>query len=650
MILYGPFKSRSGIQLFAVLFITFNIFSMVSFPAYSVSFESGDFSGNVDTTLTYGTATRMSAEDTRIIGLTDDAAGQGLAGTDGSIVGTGFSENSDDGNQNYDDGLISNVVKFTTEMDLSYGNFGLFTRFNGFYDSESMDAGSRTPLSGKADRLVSQNLNLQDLYVWADFDVGSMPANIRVGEQVLSWGESTFIQNGINIINPFDVSKLRTPGSQIKDALVPVGMVSFTIAPTDNLSFDAYYQYDWERTIIEPVGSYFSTNDFVGDGGDKVFLGFGAASDRGTNVQAAVGGAGVFAALNGALAASGLSFDAFDTEFLAVKRAADDRPGNGGEFGFALKYYSEELNDTEFGLYFINHHSRTPIISARTGTAAGVAGATAVNAFGDTIQIASYAQTANYIIEYPNDIQRLGLSFNTQVKGIALQGEYTLIHDAPLQIDDVELLFTALCPINGQIGGAAGLNQVDPGCASTGTDQVIQGYIERNVSQFQVTATQVFGPMLKANQGVLIGEVGITHVHNMPNKADLRLNGAGTFVSGNVTQGTAGLHAGKAAEDADHFADATSWGFRIAGRLTYNNFIGSINMSPRFAFSQDVSGITPGPGGNFLEGRRALTLGISADYQNEWRADLSYTGFSGAGRYNLLNDRDFMAFNLSYSF
>ncbi len=147
-----------------------------------------------------------------------------------------------------------------------------------------------------------------------------------------------------------------------------------------------------------------------------------------------------------------------------------------------------------------------------------------------------------------------------------------------------------------------------------------------------------------ANQGALVGEVGVTHVHNMPDKSTLRLNGPGTFVAGSAAI------AGAFAEDADDFADATSWGFRMAGRLTYNNLIGPVNISPRFAFAQDVSGITPGPGGNFIEGRRAITLGISSDYQNTWVADFSYTSFQGAGRHNLINDRDFAAFNLNYSF
>ena len=696
------FRSTYFSRFFA-FFITFSITSMASFSAYSVSFENADWSASVDTTLTTGLGWRIQDRDARIIGLSGDPLGVGLTGTDASRTGTAFSENSDDANQNYNQGTISKLGKFTTEVDLRHNNgFGIFTRFFGFKDWENVSAGDRLPLHEKADRLVTENLVLQDLYFWGDFNIGNMPASIRVGEQVLSWGESTFIQNGINVINPFDVSKLRTPGAKVRDALVPVGIVSFSIAPTDELSFEAYYQYDWERTIIEPVGSYFSSNDFVGDGGNKVMLGFGGAafgagfigSDRGTSFGDPV--TGLTAAINADItnpllglfvpgsAPAGLA--GFEPDFLGVLRAPDNRADDGGEYGFAFRYFAENLNNTEFGLFFINHHSRTPIISAITGTAEGAANGTAaaasitgallvpsggavggnviaailgaggsaadIGAIATAVATDQYARTANYLIEYPEDIQRVGLSFNTELQksGVALQGEYTFIHDAPLQVDDVELLFQALCPIVG-INAAIGVNQLDPGCANTGTDQYLPGFIERNVSQFQVTATKILGPMLMANQGALVGEVGVTHVHNMPDESDLRLNGPGTFTSGNAFHaGATGLHAGKAAEDADDFADATSWGFRMAGRLTYNNLIGPVNISPRFAFAQDVSGITPGPGGNFVEGRRAITVGVGADYQNTWAADFSYTSFQGAGRHNLLNDRDFAAFNLNYSF
>jgi hypothetical protein len=674
---------------FLALSSTILISSFVSIPAYSVSFESGDWSASVDTTMTTGLGWRVQDRDTRIIGLTGDPPPVfGLTGTGSSITGTAFSENSDDANQNYNQGTISKLGKFTTEVDLTHKNgFGIFTRFYGFKDWENVDAGDRTELTDKADRLVTENFVLQDLYFWGDFNIGSMPASIRVGKQVLSWGESTFIQNGINVINPFDVSKLRTPGAKIRDALVPVGMVSGSISATDDLSFEAYYEYSWRRTQIEPVGSYFSTNDFVGDGGRKVMLGFGGngviGSDRGSSFGPLNGAVNADLAAGGAfVGAAPAALAIFEPDFLGVLRAPDDRPGNGGEYGFALRYFAEDLNSTEFGLFFINHHSRTPIISAVTGSAAGAANGlaaavgigTAVGgnvmgllgplgaaAVANAVATDQYARTANYLIEYPEDIKRIGFSFNTELQksGVALQGEYTFIHDAPLQVDDVELLLQALCPLaNLGVGvDAITANQIDPGCTNTTTDQRLPGFIERNVSQVQVTATQIFGPVVGANQGVLLGEVGLTHVHNMPNKSALRLNGPGTFTSGNPFQATglsgvpgSGAHPGKAAEDADNFADATSWGIRIAGRLTYNNLIGPVNISPRFAFSQDISGITPGPGGNFVEGRRAITVGVGADYQNSWAADLSYTSFQGAGRHNLLNDRDFAAFNVNYSF
>ncbi|MGH6634650.1 MAG: DUF1302 family protein [Gammaproteobacteria bacterium] len=41
---------------------------------------------------------------------------------------------------------------------------------------------------------------------------------------------------------------------------------------------------------------------------------------------------------------------------------------------------------------------------------------------------------------------------------------------------------------------------------------------------------------------------------------------------------------------------------------------------------------------------------MTATYQQQWEWDINYTNFFGAGRHNLLSDRDFVAFNLKYSF
>ena len=609
--------------------------------AWAVDLSSGEFRLNLDTTVSWGAAYRLEDRDQRIIGLANG--------------GTAYSVNGDDGNLNFDKGIYSNTLGLTVEIEMSYKNFGVFLRGRGFYDHE-MEQGDRqrTQLSDDALERVGSRAELLDAFAWLKFDLGPMPAEVRLGKQVLSWGESTFIQNSINVINPVDVSALRVPGAELRHALLGVNMVSFSLGTSENTTLEGFYQLAWEQTWIDPPGSYFSTNDFAGVGGSHVFLGFGSPSD---------------------IAASPFFIQPpLDRPFLGVPRAATVEADDDGQYGASLRWLVPSLGNTEFGFYYINYHSRLPTVNGRTGTLAGAiaasqagpAAAGRVYAYfgvppgtspqvdaiaaqaGQAAATDAYASTARYFLSYPEDIKLYGVSFNTQLgtSGIALQGEVSYREDAPLLVDDVELLFAALSPIS---AGLRATNQVAPGLTSFETD--IPGYILREVGQFQSTATKVFGPGLGADQTVLVVEAAVTRVFDMPDQSVLRMEGPGTYTSGNpIHAGTGGAHAGKPYETSDHFATATSWGYRVAGRMEFNNAIGAFNLSPRFAWAHDVSGISPGPGGNFLEGTQALTLGITGTYQNAWEVDLAYTMYSGAGRWNLLNDRDFIATNVKFSF
>lgn len=621
-------------------------------PTMAVDFDFGDFYGSLDTTVSLGQTHRVQDVDKDIVAISN-AGSIGPTGAiafpvPGGITGNAFSSNFDDGNTNFQDGRVSNVAKFTSELDLIYqGNFGVFARVTGFKDTKADGSLDRDDeLTSKAERLVEGNLNLLDAYGWGRANLGNMPAELRVGEQVISWGESTFIQNSINTINPFDVSKLRVPGAELKEALVPVGIVFGNLGVTENITVEAFYQYDYENTELEPVGSFFSTNDFAADGGIKVQLGSGAVSDRGAFNPATL---------------------AFDPDFAAVFRAPDERPDEGGQFGAAVRFFLPALNNTELGLFFINFHSRTPVLNATAGTAAGVAAAGAaafttafVNApvlvglgfspadiprLAALSAIDAYADTANFFTEFREDIQLYGFSFSTEIgqTGIALQGEYSFREGMPLQVDDAEILAAALTPL-APVLGFVPASQL----GVFGTGEVVPGFIERDVSQFQITATKIFGPALKANQSALIAELGVTHVHNMPSKSRLRLEAPGTFTGGNPVLTAQGLQ--PVTEDSDNFADATSWGYQVRGRMDYLNAIGPINISPRFAWRHDVGGIAPVGLSGFREDSKAITLGVSGTYLNEWVADFSYNNFFGAGRHNLLNDRDFVAFSISYSF
>ena len=49
----------------------------------------------------------------------------------------------------------------------------------------------------------------------------------------------------------------------------------------------------------------------------------------------------------------------------------------------------------------------------------------------------------------------------------------------------------------------------------------VQGYIRRDVSQLQATATKVFGPAMGADALVFVTEAAVMHVHDMPGQCGL---------------------------------------------------------------------------------------------------------------------------------
>jgi len=457
-------------------------------------------------------------------------------------------------------------------------------------------------------------------------------------------------------------------------------------------------------------------------GGDRVFLGFGAFSDQGVD----------FTPLGGP----------FIEDFQGVPRGPTVNADSQGQYGASLRWFLPDFSQgTELGFFYVNYHSKLPLISGRTGTQEGIcnslgalnavaatagllasgqpfdtavaiganagyqrargtgaapgavnctttpgnlpletafeyatiAGNTALGGGSVATQASNlatheYAKTARYFTEYPEDIQLFGLSFNTQLgtTGIALQGEVSYRQDAPLQFDDVEVLFAALTPFEAaaiaEQGGAvpATCMTTQPTLSRCGqlgaysASEVVQGWGLFDVWQGQMTATKAFPPMLGASQVIAVLEAAVTKIDNFPDKLSggpvgrgLRLNGPGTSVSGNDL--LAGRHFGEV-EPQNRFADETSWGYRLAMRFDYLGLVGAWNFTPRLVWSQDVSGTTPGPGGNFVEDRYGATIGVGASYQSKIEFDASYTKFGGASRYNELTDRDFFSLTAKYSF
>jgi hypothetical protein len=624
--------------------------------ARAVPLEFGEVTGSFDTTLTLGAQFRVQGRDPDLIGRANG--------------GRANSINGDDGNLNYGKGLTSFVARATHELSLSYQNFSTFVRGTYFYDFKNAERDNTDfrDLTKAAQLRVGRDIDLLDAFVRGEFALGETArADIRIGNQVLNWGESTFLQNGVNIINPLNVSAVRVPGTEVREALLPIFAASGNFAFTENLSAELFYQFRWKKTEPEAAGTFLSNNDFAAPGGNGVYLGFGdpRVPDNLRSTRTAITPFGSL-----------------------VPRGIDDKPKDGGQFGIALRYFASQLNDTEFGFYYVRYHSRLPVISAQTGRSQTLSPLSPID----------FATDSRYLVEYPEKQDMIGVSFNTSIGTVAVQGEYSFKKDQPLQLDDVELLQAALAPaaVTGTFGQVQAAIQaqlvaagVPPAAAAAqsaalalqnatfrgtlgvfSSNQIIrdlggidptnpipsvgrffnsriQGWRPHDVSQAQVTVTNAFGPAIGASQWLLVAELGVTHVHGMPEKSVLRFDGPGTVVGGNPAFVGVG---GMPSVQTEGFADKTSWGYEVRVRFDYLNAIGAVNLLPQISFRHDVNGTTPLPIGNFMEGRKALGFSVQAQYLSQWTAELGYTKFFGGKDFNTIKDRDFIALSIKYSF
>ena len=435
-------------------------------PAQALQFTLGELKGNFDTTLSAGALYRLKDPDPEFFGTSN--AFDGIPGRQASV-------NTDDGNLNYAQGLASRLIKGSHDLELKFRNYGALVRGYWFYDLQA-DETRRTALSQQARDRVYRGAELLDLYGRAKFTIGgNLPLDVRFGRQVLSLGESTFIPNGINIVNAADISKLRAPGAELKEALLPVNMLKASLGLTPNLTLEPFWLLEFRRNELEPAGTYFSTNDFVTRGGHTVMLGFGSIADQGSTI----GG---------------------------IPRDKDRDGSNFNQFGLAAHLLAPAVNNTEFGFYYARYHSRSPVISARTptvavnrdltgpltaafirgGVPAAQAGPQAAAIFqlivrsqvapqtltpvelatlqspsiqaaiagAQQIALLTAAATGRYFTEYAEGLDLFGASFNTLLgrTGISWQGEVSLKNNVPLQVDDVELLFAALSSLAPQFG------------------------------------------------------------------------------------------------------------------------------------------------------------------------------------------------------
>jgi len=590
--------------------------------AHAVDFnfgEDNDILLQINSQLDIGASWRLGDADSRFIGKTNG--------------GTGATSTTDDGNLNYaKHDAYSQIIKGVHDIQLSKGNFGAFIRFKYWYDYALEDGDvlhgnsnngytPNTPLSddGFENNTKFSGISLLDAYVYASFDLGETPLDIRLGRQVVSWGESTFIQGGMNSSNPFDVAALRRPGADLKEGILPVGMLYANVGVSENLSIEGFYQYEWEKTQIDGCGTYFSGADFAATGCNYVSIGpFG---DR-----------------------AGLSAG------FAAERQADVEPDDGGQYGLAARYYAEALNDTEFGLYYMNIHSRLPLINAirtsiplATGSATPVFVPKALDPTGGVLAALNPA----YNIEFPEDLKFYGVSFATNVGGMALSGEVSYKPDTPIQINGPEVL-------NGVLSEAPFLRYT-PRVTTVGYGEEAKGWDEFDVTQMQMTAIQFFENTMGASRVTVIAEVGVILTDGVEDSDQHygrnSVFGLGDFDVGGGINCTNLVAGGNLTGDCrtDGFVTDSAWGYRMRGVWQYSDVFAGVSLKPTLSWAHDVSGYSPDPGQQFHEGRKNIGLSLEASYQQKYTVTAGYNNFSG-GSHNTLEDKDLVSLTFGVSY
>ena len=651
---------QQNVWRLAKLPLAVGLASVLAAPASAITFDLGEIEGSFDSSLSVGASWSTAKRDKRFIG---NANG-----------GTGYTQTGDDGRLNFQRGkTFSQIFKGLHDLELRYKDSGVFVRGKYWYDTELQD-GSRPfkdiSNKGRKEGAKTRGAEILDAFVYHNYAIADQPGTVRLGKQVVSWGESTFILNGINAVNPIDVSAFRRPGAELKEGLIPVNMFFVSQNLTDQLSMEAFYQLSWKQTVVDNCGTFFSGADVAADGCNNNYH----ILDRQlTDLLMGIDGANALGVPN-IVSTSDVGINYSAREGLLVARGKDNKAKDDGQFGLALRWLGD---NTEYGAYVMNYHSRTPFLSMKNASASalnplniGLAAASVQNTTilsqvaqqtgfsgpalvgaamgqpgwiggpGDFGNLTAQAKTlggaavavgnGQYFMDYPEDIRLYGLSFSTTLPtGTAWQGEISYRPNAPIQINTQEM---TLALANVLTGGSA------PGA-------VQKGYARKEVTQLQTTFTHFFDQVLGASRATVVGEVGYTYVGGLESKDKVRYGRDPIFgVKGSAVDpnGTS------VAKYGDHgFVTKDSWGYRVRGILDYSDVFAGINLHPNMAFSHDVDGY--GPNGQFNEGAKAISFGLDADYQHTYTASLSYTNFFD-GRYNTQKDRDFLAVSFGVNF
>jgi hypothetical protein len=345
--------------------------AIVPGTASAVEFKSSDGAVNVTwtTDISVGGGVRLHNPNCSLIG---DPT---FVPSCGGNVNTGQWANGDDGDLNYKKGrLISSYLGIGSEVVLSLPESGMKFMARG---SALLDPGAnnteRTPLSSAAKSQIVHNARVLDLWGEKSFATGEGYTRVRLGNQVINWGEAQFLPYGINQTNAMDYMTAVIPGAPLKNVILPAPMVSLLTDLRSDLSLEAYYQFRWNKNMFAPVGSYWSASDSMGRAGP-----YRQSTTSSLNSNLSGLDAAALARLNGMNPMIPAVYQQAQQDVLANDKYVDQSYGSYVyEFDHEVrrsKQYGVRLSwrptgsDAKFGFYYMRYTDKTPVYTYREST------------------------------------------------------------------------------------------------------------------------------------------------------------------------------------------------------------------------------------------------------------------------------------------
>ncbi len=241
--------------------------------------------------------------------------------------------NGDDGDRNFaKDKLMQNQVSVLGEVNLKHDDWGVFVRADAFYDqvyhrpnyNDAPDtvnhSGVYNQFTGDTSYWAGARPQLLAAYAYNTFHIGQTNLNVKVGDQVVAWGESLFFANIAGAQGPADATKSYVAGAEVKDILLPVPQISTQWQLSPNFSVLAYWQFSFQHNDLTAPGSYFSYSDVTGPGAQYI-----------------IGPGG-----------------------LRIPIGPDVKPSNYDQWGVGARW--RVFGDTEVGAYYLHYNDMNPSV------------------------------------------------------------------------------------------------------------------------------------------------------------------------------------------------------------------------------------------------------------------------------------------------